>query len=51
MFKNIIVRLPNWVGDLIMALPILEDVKPSIVDSGKFRLVFQDLFNSGKTLV
>jgi len=25
--KNIIVRMPNWVGDLIMATPILSDLK------------------------
>jgi heptosyltransferase II len=25
--QNIIVRMPNWIGDLIMALPILEDLK------------------------
>ncbi|MBM3198148.1 MAG: lipopolysaccharide heptosyltransferase II [Chlamydiae bacterium] len=26
-FKNIIVRMPNWVGDLVMALPILTDLR------------------------
>lgn len=25
--KNIIIRLPNWVGDLVMATPILSDVR------------------------
>ncbi len=25
--KNIIVRMPNWVGDLVMATPILEDLR------------------------
>lgn len=25
--KNIIIRMPNWLGDLVMATPILEDVK------------------------
>lgn len=25
--KNIIVRMPNWLGDLIMATPILQDLK------------------------
>ena len=25
--KNIIVRMPNWVGDLVMATPILSDVR------------------------
>lgn len=26
-FKNIIVRMPNWVGDLVMATPLIEDLK------------------------
>jgi heptosyltransferase II len=26
-FHNIIVRMPNWVGDLVMGTPILEDIK------------------------
>lgn len=25
--KNIIVRLPNWIGDFIMALPVLDDLR------------------------
>lgn len=25
--KNIIVRMPNWVGDLVMALPVLSDLR------------------------
>src|SRR3990167_5747425 len=25
--KNIIVRMPNWIGDLVMATPILADLK------------------------
>lgn len=25
--KNIIVRMPNWVGDLVMATPVLEDLR------------------------
>lgn len=25
--KNIIVRMPNWIGDLVMATPILEDLR------------------------
>lgn len=26
-FKNIIVRMPNWVGDLVMATPVLQDLR------------------------
>ncbi|MBN1915303.1 MAG: lipopolysaccharide heptosyltransferase II [Parachlamydiales bacterium] len=26
-FKNIIIRMPNWVGDLVMAMPILQKVR------------------------
>ena len=26
-FSNIIVRMPNWLGDLVMATPILDDLK------------------------
>ena len=26
-FENIIVRMPNWIGDLVMATPILADIK------------------------
>ena len=25
--KNIIVRMPNWIGDLVMATPVLQDLK------------------------
>ena len=31
--KNIIVRMPNWVGDLIMATPVLEDLKQKFPDA------------------
>lgn len=31
--KNIIVRMPNWIGDLIMATPILKDLKKAFPDS------------------
>ena len=27
MFKKIIVRLPNWIGDLVMATPVLTDLR------------------------
>jgi len=26
-FKSIIVRMPNWIGDLVMATPVLEDLR------------------------
>ena len=26
-FKNIIVRMPNWIGDLVMATPVLTDLR------------------------
>ena len=25
--QNIIVRMPNWIGDLVMATPILSDLR------------------------
>jgi len=31
--KNIIVRMPNWVGDLVMALPILTDLRRTFPDA------------------
>ncbi|NGX43935.1 MAG: ADP-heptose--LPS heptosyltransferase 2 [Candidatus Anoxychlamydiales bacterium] len=32
-YKNIIVRMPNWVGDLVMASPILYDLKQKFPDA------------------
>lgn len=26
-FKNILIRMPNWIGDLVMATPLIEDLK------------------------
>ncbi len=26
-FRNIIVRMPNWIGDMVMATPILSDLR------------------------
>lgn len=31
--KNIIVRMPNWIGDLIMATPILTDLRKAYPDA------------------
>ncbi len=31
--KNIIVRMPNWIGDLVMATPILADLKAAYPDA------------------
>lgn len=31
--KNIIVRMPNWVGDLVMATPILHDLRAAYPDA------------------
>ncbi len=31
--KNIIVRMPNWVGDLVMATPILSDLRRAYPDA------------------
>ena len=25
--KNILIRMPNWIGDAVMATPIIQDVK------------------------
>ncbi len=32
-FKNIIVRMPNWIGDLVMATPILADLRRTYPDA------------------
>ncbi|NGX55911.1 MAG: ADP-heptose--LPS heptosyltransferase 2 [Candidatus Anoxychlamydiales bacterium] len=32
-YKNIIVRMPNWIGDFVMALPVLEDLKKKYPNS------------------
>lgn len=31
--KNIIVRMPNWIGDLIMATPVLTDLRKAFPDA------------------
>ena len=31
--KNIIVRMPNWVGDMVMATPILTDIRRAFPDA------------------
>lgn len=31
--KNIIVRMPNWIGDLIMATPVLSDLRKAYPDA------------------
>ncbi|OGN61043.1 MAG: lipopolysaccharide heptosyltransferase II [Chlamydiae bacterium RIFCSPHIGHO2_12_FULL_27_8] len=31
--NNFIVRMPNWIGDIIMALPVLEDIKTNFPNS------------------
>ena len=31
--KNIIVRMPNWLGDLVMATPILKDLRTNYPDA------------------
>ncbi len=32
-FRNIIVRMPNWIGDLVMATPILADLRKAFPDA------------------
>jgi heptosyltransferase-2 len=32
-FKNIVIRMPNWIGDLVMATPILFDVRQRFKNS------------------
>ncbi len=31
--KNIIIRMPNWIGDLIMAIPVLTDLRKAYPDA------------------
>jgi heptosyltransferase II len=33
MFKKIIVRMPNWIGDLVMATPVLSDLRRQFPDA------------------
>ena len=33
MFKKIIVRLPNWIGDMVMATPVLADLRRCFPDA------------------
>jgi heptosyltransferase-2 len=40
-YKNILVRLPNWIGDLVMALPILDDLKNKY-PSSKITVMLKD---------
>ena len=28
-YRNIIVRMPNWIGDVVMATPVLADLRHS----------------------
>ncbi|NGX50311.1 MAG: ADP-heptose--LPS heptosyltransferase 2 [Chlamydiae bacterium] len=32
-FRSIIVRMPNWIGDLVMATPILEDLRTAFPEA------------------
>jgi heptosyltransferase II len=41
--KNIIVRMPNWIGDLVMATPILADLKNKFPDSSLTVLAYENL--------
>ena len=31
--KNIIVRMPNWIGDLVMATPVLADLRKAFPEA------------------
>lgn len=41
--KNIIVRMPNWVGDLVMATPILVDIKKAFPNANLSVLALENL--------
>ena len=45
--KNIIVRMPNWIGDLVMATPVLEDL--FYPDSRRIAAAARDLVEGAKT--
>ncbi|NGX39874.1 MAG: ADP-heptose--LPS heptosyltransferase 2 [Chlamydiae bacterium] len=32
-FKNIIVRMPNWIGDMVMATPVLSDLRKTFPEA------------------
>ena len=49
-FSNIIVRMPNWLGDCVMALPVLEDLRNHYPESritamciSKFSFILENL--------
>lgn len=47
--KNIVVRMPNWLGDFVMATPILQDLRSRFPDSAITALClshFSDLLSS-----
>ena len=31
--KNILVRMPNWIGDLVMATPVLADLRAAFPEA------------------
>jgi len=42
-FKKIVVRMPNWIGDLVMATPILADLKAAFPDASITAMVSEKL--------
>ncbi|WP_231919515.1 lipopolysaccharide heptosyltransferase II [Simkania negevensis] len=41
--KNIIVRMPNWIGDLVMATPILTDLRFAFPDASITAMVYEKI--------
>ena len=41
--KNIIVRMPNWIGDLVMATPILADLRQAYPDASITVMVLEKI--------
>lgn len=41
--KNIIVRMPNWIGDLVMATPILSDLRAAFPEASITAMVYEKI--------
>jgi heptosyltransferase-2 len=41
--KNIIVRMPNWIGDLVMATPILTDLRMAFPEASITAMVYEKI--------
>src|SRR3990172_11703964 len=45
LMKKLIVRMPNWIGDVVMSLPVLQDLKRKYPDIFLSVLIKENLKN------